>query len=274
MITYPLALGAGFVTRVIEAGQRGDRPAVLVHGLGARADRWRHNLDALAGLGLRAVALDLPGHGFASKGASVPHTIPGLRDTLLRLLDVLRDDGAGGPAVLVGTSLGGHVCAAVAAAAPERVSHLLMVGSLGLEPLGEERREGFGQRVVDTSREAIAEKLHRLVADESLVTPAWLEEEFRINNSPGAGEFFRQIARYLATGIDDHVVGDELRQLSERLELALLWGGKDAAVPVDVGRRAQERYGLPLTVFDACAHAPYLEEPERFNEVLTGFLTG
>ena len=66
MIQYPLG-AAGTLTRVLEAG-RGDRTMLLVHGVGARADRWRLNLDALAEAGYHAYAIDLPGHGLAEKG--------------------------------------------------------------------------------------------------------------------------------------------------------------------------------------------------------------
>ena len=65
MITYPFALGDQY-TRVLEQGT-GPKTIVLVHGLGARADRWRRNIGPLADAGYRRVAFDLAGHGFASK---------------------------------------------------------------------------------------------------------------------------------------------------------------------------------------------------------------
>ena len=52
MIQYPLG-AAGTLTRVLEAG-RGDRTMLLVHGVGARADRWRLNLDAFAESAIKA----------------------------------------------------------------------------------------------------------------------------------------------------------------------------------------------------------------------------
>ena len=42
VINYPLAVGGG-VTRVIEAGE--GPPVLFVHGLGARADRWRTTVE-------------------------------------------------------------------------------------------------------------------------------------------------------------------------------------------------------------------------------------
>ncbi len=43
MISYPYGIGDVGI-RVIEEGS-GDRVALLLHGVGARADRWRHNVD-------------------------------------------------------------------------------------------------------------------------------------------------------------------------------------------------------------------------------------
>src|SRR5689334_25056048 len=133
MISYPLAVGSS-ITRVIESGTTGP-VVILLHGLTSRADRWRHNIDALAGAGYHVYAPDLPGHGFASKTAEFDHSIPGYRDFLLTLLDRIGADRA----TLVGTSLGGHVVAAAAIAQPSRVERLVVIGSLGLQPVTEEK---------------------------------------------------------------------------------------------------------------------------------------
>ena len=80
MISYPFGVGRT-LTRVIEAGT-GAANVVLVHGLGARADRWVGVLAVLAKAGYHGYALDLPGHGFADKGADFPlsltHDMTGL----------------------------------------------------------------------------------------------------------------------------------------------------------------------------------------------------
>src|SRR4029079_1629118 len=108
MISYPLRVGT-LDTRVIEAGGSG-QTIVLVHGTGGRADRWSRNVDALAKAGHRVVAFDLPGHGFASKGAGIDCSVPGYRKFLAAFLDEMKIDKA----VIVGTSLGGHVVASFA----------------------------------------------------------------------------------------------------------------------------------------------------------------
>src|SRR3546814_8631822 len=100
MIQYPCA-SHGIQTRVLDAGKG---PAlVFIHGLGARADRWRHNLEPLAAAGYRCVAVDLPGHGYATKG-DIPFSVPHCANWLQAILDQIGD----GQCALVGTSLGGY----------------------------------------------------------------------------------------------------------------------------------------------------------------------
>src|SRR5579862_9816819 len=101
-IAYPLGLG-GATIRVLECGE-GEDHVVLLHGSGSRADRWRRNLPGLAAAGKHGYALDLPGHGFATKSEDFDYTTPSFAGVVRDALDAL---GIGSP-VLVGTSLGGH----------------------------------------------------------------------------------------------------------------------------------------------------------------------
>ncbi|GAA4334782.1 hypothetical protein GCM10023144_27370 [Pigmentiphaga soli] len=267
MIAYPCS-AQGLSTRVLEAGAG---PAVVfVHGLGARADRWRHNLDAVAAAGYRCVAMDLPGHGFAAKSGDFPFSVPACASWLAALLDTLDI----GPCALVGTSLGGYISAAIACAQPARVRALALVGTIGITSMGGEARAAIAARFGTVSREGIERKLNAVLFDRSLVTPAWIEEEWRINNSPGAQAAFARIAQYIADGIDDDVVGERLAGLGAGAPpIAVIWGREDRAVPVEVGHRARDLLRPAVYEEIPCAgHGPYLENPAAFNDILLRFL--
>lgn len=267
MIQYPVEAG-GVLTRVLAAGE-GDDHLVLVHGVGARADRWRRNVDPLAEAGWHVHAPDLPGHGLAQKGVGPDYTVPGYARFIDGFLDVI---GAG-TAVLVGTSLGGHAAATLACERPERVRALVLVGSIGMIPWGAERRAGTRGRLRDASREGIERKLRLVLHDEGMVTEEWLTEEYLINNSPGAAESFRQISDYVADHIDDDVIGPRLAELENGPPVQLIWGRQERAVPLETGVAAHDLLtGSELAVIDAASHAPYYEQPEEFNRVLLDFL--
>ncbi len=269
MIQFPLAVD-GVLTRVLAAGSGPDH-LVLVHGVGARADRWARNVDGLAAAGWQVHAFDLPGHGLAQKGPGLDYSVPGYARFLEGFLDAI---GAGS-AVVVGTSLGGHVAATLACERPERVRALVLVGSIGLVPWGAERRAASRSRLRDTSRQGIAGKLEVVVYDPGLVTDEWLAEEYLVNNSPGAEASFVAISDYVADRIDDDLIGPRLAALAaaERPPTLLIWGEQERAVPLETGRRAHAMLdGSELAVIGSASHAPYFERAGEFNRVLLDFL--
>lgn len=267
MISYPQRI-ANMDTRVIEAGSSGE-PIVLVHGTGGRADRWLHNMDALSAAGYHAYAFDLPGHGFASKGASLDCSVPGYRKFLAAFLDEMKIDKA----VIVGTSLGGHVVASYACEHPDRVRAIVLSGSMGLVPLGAEARARVEAGANNQSYEGVKGKLGRVIFDPALVTQDFVDEEFRINNSFGAKESFATLGRYIGQRLDDDVVGDRLAKLTPGLPTLLLWGAEDKTVPLSAGEAAARLLpGARLVVLPKAAHTPYYERAADFNAVLCDFL--
>ena len=269
MIQYPLG-AAGTLTRVLEAG-RGDKNMLLVHGVGARADRWRLNLEGFADAGYHPYAIDLPGHGLAEKGDRFDHSVPNYAAFARAVLDQIGSDRV----YLVGTSLGGHILATVACEIPERVAGLVLVGTLGMAPIGQEARERTAGLIGDTSPEMVDRKLHSVIHDDSLVTAEMHREEVRVNNSPGATEAFERVSDYFANHIDDHVVGERLAALSGRFGVLLVWGREDLGFPLAMGEAAHELLaGSRLAIMDSAAHAPYFERPDTFNTIVTQFFAG
>lgn len=102
-----------------EEGQ--GRPVVLLHARPTDRTMWRAHLPLLADAGLRAIALDLPGHGDALVPAgrqAAPWT------DVLDTLDHLDVDRF----VLAGNSLGALVALQTAVTAPKRVEGLVLIG--------------------------------------------------------------------------------------------------------------------------------------------------
>ena len=269
MIQYPLG-AAGTLTRVLEAGT-GDKTMLLVHGVGARADRWQRNLAGLADAGYHPYAIDLPGHGLAEKGARFDHSVPNYADFALAVLDEIGADRA----YLMGTSLGGHILATAACNRPERVAGLVMVGTIGMTPLGQETRQRSAGLIGDTSPDNVDRKLHTVMHDDGLVTAELHREEVLINNSPGAAEALERVSDYFANRIDDDVVGERLAALGGRFPVLLVWGREDVGFPVEMGEAAHRLIGgSRLAIMDDTAHAPYYERPDTFNAIVTQFFAG
>ncbi len=106
-------------------------PAILLHGssLGSSADVFRRNLHALARHGIRAIAVDLPGFG-KSDAADASSAAPPRKTFLLRFMDALGLERA----ALIGHSSAGSTVVNLALAHPQRVSHVIILGTGSLLP--------------------------------------------------------------------------------------------------------------------------------------------
>jgi pimeloyl-ACP methyl ester carboxylesterase len=269
MIQYPMGV-EGVTTRVLEAGT-GDDLVVLVHGVGARADRWARVLGPLAARGYHVVAVDLPGHGLAQKGPGFDYSVPGYSRFVEGVLDHLGRLAT--RTVLVGTSLGGHICGALTVRRPELVSALVLVGSTGLRPWGDERRAATRARLADASIENVARKLALVMYDQSHVTDELIREESAINSSPGARESLEAIGAYIAEHLDDELVLDGLAAVADRVPIQLVWGREERSVVLEIGEEAHARIpGSELAVIDRTAHAPFYEQPDEFVDIVDHFL--
>jgi len=268
VIQYPLGVN-GVTTRVLDSGGQGDL-LVMLHGVGSRADRFRFNVDGLGQAGYRAVAVDLPGHGLADKGA-LPYSVGYYASFVIDLIDSLGADRAG----IIGTSLGGHIGAQAAVTAPGRITSLVMVGTMGVVPLGQDTAKAIARSILDRSKAGIAGKLRFVLHRHDLITDAWIEEEFKINNSPGTDEAFLRLSTYFAEQVDDDVVGERLLAASGQIPMLLVWGADDEMIKADVGHAAQRVLkDTPLVLLSGTGHVPYLERPEEFNALIVDFLHG
>ena len=136
----------GIGSFVLDQGPPDGQPVVCVHGVPASAYLYRKVLPALAARGLRGIAVDLPGLGFAERPADADYTWAGLGRWLGSAVDALELDRFH----LVVHDIGGPIGFEVAAAHPHRVRSLTVLNS----PLAVETfhrpwmMEPFAHRVV------------------------------------------------------------------------------------------------------------------------------
>ncbi len=266
-------------------------PLVLVHGLGGSHLNWSQVGPALA-KGARVLALDLVGFGLtplAGRSASLRANV----DLLGRFIDAV----VGEPAILVGNSMGGTVALVQAAERPERVAGLVLVNPA--QPQASRGRPdprvlalysmyavpGVGEWFVRSRGEKLgAEGVVRRMLSLCCPDLSRLPDEVvrqhvalcrrQYAEMPWTHDAFLEAARSMLWLILRKGRHAELEK-RVRAPTLLVQGTADRLVPVAASRElASRRPDWMYVEFAGVGHVPMMEIPERFAEVLQGWLAG
>jgi pimeloyl-ACP methyl ester carboxylesterase len=276
--------GAELRFRVVHGYRRAFRmagagpPIVLVHGIGDSSATWKPVLPALAKRHL-VIAPDLLGHGSSDKPRadySVAAYANGVRD-LLGVLGVER-------ATLVGHSLGGGVAMQFAYQFPERTERLVLVGSGGAGPdvtpvLRIMTLPGAAALLLllrmPTARLQVggAVQLLRLLGTGlGQDAPDLLRMVDALPDATARAAFIRTL-RAVVDWRGQVVTMLDRCYLTRGMPTLLVWGSRDAVVPVAHAYRAHEAMpGSRLEVFEGAGHFPFHTDPPRFVTILEDFL--
>jgi pimeloyl-ACP methyl ester carboxylesterase len=265
----------GHRVRYAESGVASGGPVVvLVHGIASRAAQWEQVMAQL-GETCHVIAPDLLGHGGSAKPRgdySLGAHACGIRD----LLASLGHDRVS----LVGHSLGGGVAMQFAYQFPERVGRLALVcsGGLGREVSVFLRAATLpGAELVlpllaGSWARAGADRVGRLLATARVRLPTGLEEcltGFGSLGDRGTREAFVHTARSVLDPAGQRVDARDRLYLAADLPLLVVWGRRDAIIPVSHGEAlAASVPGTTLEVFEQSGHFPHLTEPVRLAELL------
>ena len=163
---------------------------------------------------------------------------------------------------LLGNSLGGHVGLVYILSHPEKIKTLTLTGSSGLfeNAMG----DSYPKR---GDYEYIRAKTAETFYDPAVATKELVDEVFEITNS--RIKVIKIIA--LAKSAIRNNLGEELGQI--KVPTLLIWGKNDKVTPPFV---AEDFHKLipnsELAFIDQCGHAPMMEVPNAFNEILEKFL--
>jgi len=266
-------------------------PMVLVHGLGGSAINWL-SVAPLFAERHRVVALDLAGFGLTPPIDGLSG-VAGHRELLDRFLGAVAD----GAAVVVGNSMGGLVAMMEAAAAPDRVSRLVLAAPVQPNPRGGRiDREVLAvfaayaipwlggwylrRRAARLGPEGLVREMLRLCCvDPGRVTADVRAAHValaaaRLDRMPWSTPVFLDAARSLMTAMRRRGRFDAMvRQIGS--PTLIIHGDRDRLVPLAASRvLAARRPDWTLDVLDGIGHIPQLEDPARFVRVTHRWIDG
>ncbi len=185
-------------------------------------------------------------------------SVTGLVDFVTRFVEYKKFDKVH----LLGNSLGGHIALLYALAHPERVASITLTGSSGLF------ESAFGSAFPKRGDyEYIRKKTADTFYDPAVATKELVDEVFDIVNDRSKGLRIVMTAKSAVR----HNLADKLDKI--KAPTLLVWGMQDAVTPPFVAEKFHELIkNSQLHFLDKCGHAPMMERPEEFNEILAAFL--
>lgn len=252
-LSKSVALATGVTMTFAEKGDPSGVPVIFIHGITDSHLSYGPVLDALPSR-FHAFAVTMRGHGGSSKPAA--HYAPeDMAVDVAAFLDVQKIERA----IVVGHSMGSLVARCVAAAYPERVLGLVIVGafaSLHANPAVEELR-----KAVDALGDEIPYAFAREFQMSTLATPvpdAFLAMAIAETQKVPARVFRSAIAGMM---VRDHT----LTGATYAGPTLIVWGDEDAfCLRADQETLVRAFKNAELLTYTGIGHAVHWEEPVRF----------
>ena len=245
------------------AGRAEAPPLVLLHGVGANSMHWRFQFVAFAER-FRVIAWNAPGYMLSD---NLRVETPDWVDYATALDDFLTALGVG-RFDLLANSFGTRVAQCFANRHPDRIGRAVFTGTSIAQGTAPEERariaEGRAQMIAQGGYGFGARAEALLGSRASADTLRLVQHTLRATNPRG----FMQAARYIASG------GMPPLGAGLTMPLLMIQGDEDRVTPAAANAQiiakavAQARF-VALT---GCGHLPEVEEPERVNELVGGFL--
>lgn len=164
--------------------------------------------------------------------------------------------------ILLGNSLGGHVALVTAKARPGLINSMVLTGSSGLY---ENAFGGSFPRRED--KEYIRKKIAVTFYDPAIVTDELVEETFTLVQDRS------RLIKVLA--LAKSAIRNNMREdlPNYNMPVCLIWGRNDTITPPEVAEEFKaELPDADLFWIDKCGHAPMMEHPALFNDILNSWL--
>lgn len=248
-MAVPVKEEEGF--RFVDEGQ--GKVLMLLHGLFGALSNWEGVVKRYS-KSFRVVIPMLPIYTVPIKEAGLDVLVKFVEDFVeFRKLDNM---------MVMGNSLGGHVALIYILRNPEKVNRLVLTGSSGL--FENSMGGSFPRR---GSYDYIKERVEYTFYDPATATKELIDEVFEtVSDIP---KCLRIVA--IAKSAQRHNMAKDLPSIT--IPTLLVWGLNDTITPPMVAHEfARLLPNAQLKFIDKCCHAPMMEHPDKFNELVQHFL--
>lgn len=234
---------------------------VLIHGLGASADRWEGVIPHLS-KEYKIIAPDLIGFGYSDKPVA-KYTVDFFKKFLsnfLHSLDIRRP-------ILIGSSLGGQIVAEYAIEKME-TEKIVLVSPSGVSYNSTHAMDAYMQAALHPTQEDAQRAFQMMSGSDKNVDSSTINDFIERMKLPNAKMSFMSSILGLKNLELTH---EKLSKIS--VPCLVIWGRQDKVIPIsNADFFVSSIKGCQYIEMEGCGHTPYVDNPAEFSKVVLKFL--
>jgi len=251
----------GNKVRYLESGDSSET-LVLVHGLGASAERWEFVMPSLKEH-FKLIVPDLLGFGYSDKPL-VDYTPEFFSEFLGKFLKEINISKTH----LIGSSLGGQVIAEFAAKADSIVDKLVLISPSGAMKHSTAALDAYVMAALYPNEAGVKNAFEMMSGGSKKIDERIIDGFVQRMQLPNAKMAFMSTLLGLK---NSEVITSRLQSISR--PTLVIWGDLDPVIPVKYAESFVS--GIKDCRFyrmDGSGHTPYVDNPQKFVEVILEFL--
>ena len=250
----------GNTIRYVEEGNS-TKNLLLIHGLGASAERWEHVIPQFA-KNYRVLVPDLIGFGLSDKPV-VDYTTDYLSEFIRKFLKKLGIDSVS----IIGSSLGGQIGAEFTYQNNSMVEKLVLISPSGIMKHSTPALDAYVMAALYPS-DSSASNAFQIMSGSKNIDKKTIKGFVQRMKLPNAKMAFMSTLLGLK---DAEIISEKL--VSIKSPTLIIWGENDPIIPIKYAQSfVSEIDDCRFVKMENCGHTPYVESPDKFYKIVSDFL--
>ena len=247
--------------RYLEGGGS-DGNILLIHGLGASAERWARVIPHLSKK-YHVVVPDLIGFGFSDK-PSVDYTPIFFSQFIfdfIKTLGITRTS-------LIGSSLGGQIVAECAITQSKMIEKIVLVSPSGIMKQSTPTLDAYMLAALYPTQDGAKTAFQMMAGINKEIDSDTINGFIQRMTLPNAKMAFMSTMLGVRNSAP---LSERLARIS--VPTLVVWGKHDTLIPITYSKDyVSSIKNCQLVEMESSGHTPYVEEPEKFSEIVLRFL--
>lgn len=246
--------------RYLESGNS-DNVMMLIHGLGASAERWEYVVPFF-NKHFRVIVPDLIGFGFSDK-PTVDYTPDFFSEFLKKFMDKLEISNP----IMIGSSLGGQITVEYVAK-NNSVKKLILVSPSGVMKSSTPALDAYIMAALYPNPDTAKNAFEMMAGSPKEIDQKIIEGFVKRMQLPNAKMAFMSTLLGLKNA---DVITEKLSSIT--IPTLLVWGELDPVIPVkNADAMVSALKNCKFTTMTGSGHTPYVDNPQDFVRIVMEFL--